>query len=81
MQYKKEDRLSNTNKCLIDNILNDENDDIMDLVRKSREIPIGLNNSHLKDDRFARKKSDNSDQSIKGKGVGESKNNYENSKN
>jgi len=54
MQYKKEDRLSNTNKCLIDDILNDDNDDIMDLVRKSRDIPIGLNNSHLKDDRFAK---------------------------
>lgn len=32
----------------------------MDLVRKSRDIPIGLNNSHLKDDRFAKYQSNNS---------------------
>jgi len=47
---RKEGRLSDTNKCLIEEILADDNDDIMDLVRASRDIPINL--SKRKDDRI-----------------------------
>jgi len=48
--------LSNTNKCLIDEILNDDNDDIMDLVRKSRDIPIHTKDAKH-DDRFIHSQS------------------------